>query len=306
MCDQILDDDYMDIEIKPYGSRFKHTFYVPRSMLGYIIGAKHATRKKLESDTGTTIQIPKHEENSNITIIGSYQKGITSARRKIDFIIENSRFKLDMTHFISIPVNNQDIMDNFESFKMEVINNCGKNSNSAEENIFQKSKKLHLTICVFVLLDDNEKEKLVNHFIDCEENIIKPALEKTGPIKIKLQGIDCMNDDPTEVQVLYAKIVESEKIQSLVNEIAESFSKTGVMKPNRGKNVKLHVTLMNTKFLQEENQWRRIKFDASDILKQYENFYFGELTLNEIHLSKRSESKIRRNEYYEAIAKIEL
>lgn len=60
-------------------------------------------------------------------------------------------------------------------------------------------------------------------------------------------------------------------------------------------NVKLHVTLMNTKYRKEDSssespkkkkKWvKRKPFDATRIMEQYKDFHFGLCDFNSIHLS---------------------
>lgn len=54
-----------------------------------------------------------------------------------------------------------------------------------------------------------------------------PILEETGPINIRLQGVACMNDDPADVKILFAQITHNEKLQELVNKVAEYFIDIG-------------------------------------------------------------------------------
>lgn len=55
-----------------------------------------------------------------------------------------------------------------------------------------------------------------------------PFLEEFGPINIQLQGVACMNDDPTEVNVLFAQITHDEKLQELVDKIDDYFVDIGI------------------------------------------------------------------------------
>lgn len=64
-----------------------------------------------------------------------------------------------------------------------------------------------------------------------------------------------MNDDPSEVDVLYGKIhAEPDKniLQDLANRILDHFTQDNLIKPDSRQNVKLHITLMNTLFREEE------------------------------------------------------
>lgn len=56
----------------------------------------------------------------------------------------------------------------------------------------------------------------------------RPTIEKYGQIPIHLQGIDIMWDDPSEVKVLYAKLVnKTEVLQKIVDEIVDYYVKIG-------------------------------------------------------------------------------
>lgn len=57
-------------------------------------------------------------------------------------------------------------------------------------------------------------------------------------------------------------------------------------------NVKLHVTLINTKYRKVpqtsgKRSWKdkKIPFNATSIIEKYKDFYFGEVILDQIHLS---------------------
>lgn len=61
-----------------------------------------------------------------------------------------------------------------------------------------------------------------------------------------------MNDDPTQIDVLYAKVklvsegVPEDALQSLVDGIVERFHAAGIM-DKEWEHVKLHATLINSK-----------------------------------------------------------
>ena len=106
-------------------------------------------------------------------IIGSTGWEIISARHKIDTIIKSSKESGPYTHFISIPMNYESIISNFEEFKTEVLTNSGKNSREIDENIFQKNRKLHLTIQMLRLFDAEDKKKAAENLHACKEEIIE-------------------------------------------------------------------------------------------------------------------------------------
>ncbi|KAG5309442.1 ASCC1 protein, partial [Acromyrmex insinuator] len=287
-----------DIEIIPHDTLFKHTFYVPKIFYSHIIGTKGLTRKKLEHDTRTTIDIPKKGKDGNIVITARERKAIISARHRIDLLIEASKKKIHYTHFLSIPLNKKEIIDKYISFKNDILEKYNKTTHNIDESLFQNPSKLHLTIGMLKLFDDNEKKYAIDALTNCKENIIDPVLEETGSINIQLQGVACMNDDPTNVKVLFAQIASNEKLQELVDKVAEYFIDIGLMEKEYEK-IKLHATLMNTAFKDDYSARFKERYDANEILKVYKNTLFGKTILNQIDISELHTTT--KDNYYKSI-----
>jgi len=55
----------------------------------------------------------------------------------------------------------------------------------------------------------------------------RPILEQTGPLNMQLRGVECMNDDRSEVKVLFAQINHNDKLQELVDKIVDYFVDSG-------------------------------------------------------------------------------
>ena len=115
-----------------------------------------------------------------------------------------------------------------------------------------------------------------------------------------------MNDDPSEVDVIYGKIANGEKVQKLADELVAKFAATGLM-PRQFDRVKLHVTVINTLYrkgtddMDQEQDLavqKRETLDARPILQCFGDFQFGSLSLKEIHLSQRRAGKRSKENYY--------
>lgn len=133
-------------------------------------------------------------------------------------------------------------------------------------------------------------------------------------LKIVMEGLEIMNDDPKDVNVLYAKVhldppKYNASFQRFVNGLSDAFAKRGFFSFNHRfynklidikilafvnqqyDNVKLHVTVMNSIFrnseADESEKVKRKSFDASLILEKYKNFKFGIADLKALHLSIR-------------------
>lgn len=54
-------------------------------------------------------------------IQGHEKKGVLSAKTRIEVLVDSARQRLPFTHFLSIPVQGEDVVEKFEDFKFQVI-----------------------------------------------------------------------------------------------------------------------------------------------------------------------------------------
>lgn len=74
---------------------------------------------------------------------------------------------------MSIPLNKKGIIDNYNSFKDDILEKYGKTEYNIDESLFQTPSKLHLTIGMLKLLDDDEKKQAIDALMSCKEIIIE-------------------------------------------------------------------------------------------------------------------------------------
>lgn len=113
-----------------------------------------------------------------IVITARNREAIISARHRIQLLMESSKKNINYTHFLSIPLNKQGIIDNFNSFKTDTLEKYNWRNGKAEqykidESLFQTPSKLHLTIGMLKLLDDDEKKRAVNALTSCKKQVIE-------------------------------------------------------------------------------------------------------------------------------------
>ncbi|XP_061491277.1 activating signal cointegrator 1 complex subunit 1 [Rhineura floridana] len=272
---------------------------IPSPLYKYIIGKKGETKKKLETETRTSISIPKPGVEGEIVITGQHRNGVVSARTRIDVLVESFRKKQPFTHFLSFALNQLAIQEKFLQFKEEVLERCS-NDYGVSSSLFQNPAKLHLTIGTLVLLNEQEIQKAQDLLQRCKEDFVN-SIAGGKPLTVEVAGIEYMNDDPAMIDVLYAKVHMkdgSNKLQLIADRLTDRFVTSGLMM-NEWDRVKLHATVMNTVFrkdLSDEKQHSRTagkyfkereSFDGRKILKLFENFYFGEAQLNSVYLSQR-------------------
>ncbi|XP_029312006.1 activating signal cointegrator 1 complex subunit 1 [Cottoperca gobio] len=270
---------------------------VPSVLYKYIIGKKGETRRRLETDTKTSISIPKQGVEGQIVITGSLKTAVSSAVTRVEVLVDSFRKKQPFTHFLSFPLNDPKIQEGFLSFKDEVLKQCSQD-HGVEGSIFQNPAKLHMTIGTLALLNDTEVRKANEHLQQCQ-NFIRDITEG-NPLPLEVTGIEYMNDDPAMVDVLYAKVNVkdiSDKLQVVADRLVEHFVSAGLM-VREWDRVKLHGTVMNTLFRKDstvdetggpgrQTMSEREAFDARNILKKFGAYRFGEFKLNTVLLSQR-------------------
>nr|XP_033798246.1 activating signal cointegrator 1 complex subunit 1 isoform X2 [Geotrypetes seraphini] len=294
------DEPCGDIVVEQTEKGFQCTLPVPSPLFKYIIGKKGETRRRLESETRTSISIPKPGMEGDIVITGQQHSGVISARTRIEVLVETFRKKQPFTHFLSFPLNQPEIQEHFLQFKEDVLEQCSKDW-GVDGSLFQNPAKLHLTIGTLVLLSEQEVQRACEVLLSCKEDFAEKLMGgKT--LQVEVSGIEYMNDDPGMVDVLYAKVQTkdgSERLQLLADRLMEKFLKSGLMLKEWDR-VKLHATVMNTLFRRDPYAEERSSatsgkpapreresFDARNILKKFENFVFGELELKTVHISQR-------------------
>lgn len=82
------------------------------------MGAKGTTKKRIQFETKTTIKIPKQGVDGLVEIVGSTKQSVISARRRLELIIMAARQKQDKTHFLCVPVTDQNVREKFVQFKV--------------------------------------------------------------------------------------------------------------------------------------------------------------------------------------------
>uniref|UniRef100_A0A2K6SUK8 Activating signal cointegrator 1 complex subunit 1 n=1 Tax=Saimiri boliviensis boliviensis TaxID=39432 RepID=A0A2K6SUK8_SAIBB len=235
-------------------------------------------------------------------ITGQHRNGVISARTRIDVLLHTFRRKQPFTHFLSFFLNEVEVQEGFLRFQEEVLAKCSMD-HGVDSSIFQNPKKLHLTIGMLVLLSEEEIQQTCEMLQQCKEEFIND-ISGGKPLEVEMAGIEYMNDDPGMVDVLYAKVHMkdgSNRLQELVDRVLERFQASGLI-VKEWNSVKLHATVMNTLFRKDPNAEGRYNlytpdgkyifkeresFDGRNILKLFENFHFGSLKLNSIHISQR-------------------
>ncbi|VDD93860.1 unnamed protein product [Enterobius vermicularis] len=273
---------------------------VPHELIRFVVGAKGAVKKKIEEETTSRIIIPNKEKEQPLEVVSKSEDCVNRCRDRIELIVMSAREKAPFTHFVSFSAAVPDIQNSFAEFAKRVKEDEELSETCRDEDLFQEPEKLHFTIVMLSLLDSCERVAAAKTLTEVVEDKIRNLIGKE-PLDLKVYGLEYMNDDPTKVNVLYAA-VRSERVQQVADEIARSMKEAGFSRQDED-SVKLHLTLMNTRYAWEKG--KRIYMDVTKLMEKYSDFDFGKFTVTEIHISSLNDPK-GEDGYYRSIASIKL
>jgi len=278
----------------------------------FIIGKQGQNKQRIEKETKTTVTILDKEQR--LTITGPTANAVLNARTRIEIICETANHSLDYTHFLCLPLNYEEIMANVTKFQTEIIQQAAKNPiEGFDASIIHPPKQLHLTMLMLKLHTDSQIEK-VKQILQQLQPQIYDVLD-TRSLVVKLKGLEIMNDDPSQVDILYLQVLEEDgRLAKLTKFLVDKFKEQGLVSEEQDRNVKLHVTLFNTRYRKQELEGKREEkkgkerpkretFNAHGIITKYGNMEFGTSRVAALHLSLRG--AYDKNGFYQCIAKVD-
>eukprot|EP00795_Rhopilema_esculentum_P016623 gene16623-8053_t len=304
--EQCDDEEFLSVR-KTADGYIAYCTDIPSYYFKFICGRKNESKSRIEKETKTHVSIPRPGREGDVVITGPERSGVLSARSRVNLIVESARGRARPTHFISIPLACAATKENFEDFKSTVLQDC-RDCKGFSEEIIQVPEKLHITMGVMALMSEQEIGKAAVLLKDLQDDIQKEFVNGR-PLRVVLNGIECMNDDPSQVVVLYAKVKlddGTDRLQRLADFIVDRFSSAGLMRKEYDK-VKLHATVINTNFISAEKETNDIKTDGSQSKtrrKICDNFNFGMVDVTSLHLSKRGQ--YGPDGFYHSEAQIEI
>jgi len=305
-CDELGEDEeglqHEIVEVQ--GGRYRAALQIAEPFYGFIIGKGGEGKRRLEAETKTRVQVPKKGQQGEVIVEGRSRSGVAAAASRLDVIVASARARQPFTHFLSIPLNTPALQEVFLKFQDEVLRDAA-NCRGMHQTLFQNPTLLHLTLGTMALLDDRERQLARDILEDCSHLVLRPLLSQ-GDLEVSIEGLEYMNDDPGEVDVLYAKVQEpSGRLQEAADKVVERFVASGLMKQEYDR-VKLHCTLINSLFRKEEEEesdggagGERRTFDAKPLLENWGGLCLGQVAVNEVHLSvRRAGRKTAKTGYY--------
>ena len=142
-----------------------------------------------------------------------------------------------------------------------------------------------------------------------------------GAPPLALRGLEYMNDDPSAVDVLYARCeagAAHDALQAAWRALTARLSDAGLLPPDELKadlagKLKFHATLVNTRWRRGGERGGggggggggRASIDARGLLESHGEFDFGAEAMSEVHLSRLAGPVDKATGYYFAEAKVQ-
>ena len=294
-CAEDIDPELKDIvELK--SGEYQLEVDLPSVFYKYIMGREGRTKAQLEKDTKCTIKIPRRNEVGHIVVKGLTMRSVSAARQRIEVLAWSNRECEEVTHFVCVPLNQDQIMESVTDFKNSVLSTHPCPEGLSNE-MFTEPSRMHLTLAVFRLFTDKEVQETLSAVGKC----VKEARSVfSGPGNISIKGLDTMTDDHTSTSVLYGKVeLGARELQQFADILLEKLSEAVPDYVDKRYRVKLHATLINaSKKIEAEGaqsaqrhdrRRKRPTFDASGVMRSFGSHNFGQVPLKEVHFSQRGQ-----------------
>lgn len=268
----------------------------------FIVGTKAAAKQKLEMDSGARIQVPNREDLEDaIWLRARTKQAIYSCKAQIELLCEKAETKLEFTHFLSLPLaHDHKFRQLVDGFREDVVM---QRFPGIDASIFMPSRRMHFTVCMLKLHSYSQVEEMKQVLQEFSVRLAATD-EYRKPLSASLRGLHIMTDDPSNVGVVFTTD-RSSALQNRLNNVSDLLftmlrdknlvSSQGLIaqrllsSDGAHAEVKLHATLMNTKY--SKTSWQRDErgdrdgIDAGALMERFGPVHFGEVSINEMQLS---------------------
>eukprot|EP00931_Biecheleriopsis_adriatica_P055862 TRINITY_DN33109_c0_g1_i1.p1 TRINITY_DN33109_c0_g1~~TRINITY_DN33109_c0_g1_i1.p1 ORF type:complete len:367 (-),score=104.24 TRINITY_DN33109_c0_g1_i1:24-1124(-) len=286
----------------------------------FIVGARARNKQKLEMESGCRIEVPKREELEDAIYLRARQKQqIYSCKALIELLCEKEEAKLEYTHFISVPLaHDSKFRQLVDQFREDVVL---QRFEGIDANIFMPSRRMHFTLCMLKLHSHAQVDEMKEALSDLAARLVATS-DYGKPLVAHMKGLHIMTDDPSSVGVVFTTD-RSHALQNRMNALSDMMfqlfqarnlvsaqnltAQRLLSSDGAHAEVKLHATLMNTKYGRsrfEESRSTRETFDASVLMEKFGQVDFGAVQLQELQLSCLDE--MGDDGYYRSLASVPL
>eukprot|EP00316_Scyphosphaera_apsteinii_P016069 CAMPEP_0119324508 /NCGR_PEP_ID=MMETSP1333-20130426/63449_1 /TAXON_ID=418940 /ORGANISM="Scyphosphaera apsteinii, Strain RCC1455" /LENGTH=381 /DNA_ID=CAMNT_0007332223 /DNA_START=172 /DNA_END=1318 /DNA_ORIENTATION=- len=293
--------------VKDVMSSLSSTIRVPSALIGVLIGHKGSKKQKLEAETGATLSIPRGRgvmDEVEVTISASSTNALESMQTRVALLVEDARVRCRPTHFLSLPLTSSSMQARVSTFVSEVTK-AHADAIIGLAEMLVPAVRFHLTLGTLKILTAAQlaatKEVVAETLPELQR-----AVAGCGPLSIC--GLEYMNDDPSAVDVLYAKVTEDAAyaaLQAIWLLLHDRLQAAGVLLQDEQKMdlsgaLKAHATVMNSRW-RRSVAGQRTAIDVRLLLGTHGSYYFGAAEFGPLHLSRLT-GGVAANGYYQSDA----
>lgn len=239
------------------------------TLLGFVIGKRGKHIEAVQRDCG--VQIDTKQKSGYLFVQGNSLQGVASARTRLQVKIADAinSPRTEYSHFLCIPLHQSDAATDVHA---KVKQNVEQLSDNTLQSALVDVHKLHLTLCMLKLYTHSSRQKAM-HAIDA-------ALQQIPAANITTDGIDMMNDDPSETRVLHLRVHDDDGVlHSAAEKLkAELRLRNLLLDKDDEQPLNLHCTLLSA---------RKANVDAIDVRAIPAIEAGRRIPVQEVHLSQR-------------------
>ena len=231
-----------------------------------------------------------------------------------------SKNKFPVRHFIMIPFEDSNFLESYKNF-CETLKSY--NPSNFDEELLQKPSKLHISVLIFDLKEDQQKINKVCTILKEIQEEIKSI--SNGEITYKFSGYGAF-DSFKYARAVYGKMVEDNsycKLEQIIDLVIKRLLKEGIIYESELKNlhvtkegndsnpfykIEMHLTLLNATFLNKVLKKQKKKpiknFDATQINNCIQGIKLSDCPLKKIDFCVLREDKSSGK--YELIQSVDL
>eukprot|EP00911_Craspedida_sp_UC1_P002248 UC1_evm1s1710 len=196
---------------------------VPAAFKGKLMGQGDVKRRAMEEDTSATIHCGADKTSDTVTVTAADLRALEACRLRVEMAVDKLYERAPPTHFLSLPLLEPGLQKALERFRTLALDLTTRDDGLSVE-LFVPPEQLHITIGVLKLYSRQDVAEASALLSDAAKAAMKEVeevmvVEEGGveqqrrhhptppPLAITVKGLEIMmNDDPSQVHVLYAGV----------------------------------------------------------------------------------------------------
>jgi len=186
------------------------------------------------------------------------------------------------THFLSLPLRNDRLIAQVQALHKEMIAQPPPNFHPS---MLMSTPRLHLTLFVLELSSPEKIELACKTLQEMSEAVYDALARKS--IMITIQGLRCMGKDSSKARVIYGDVKLDNDTRIRINRLSDllqaRFHAAGLL-VKEGRPLKLHATIINTKYDNRPKAARQRTIDAIKLVQQHRETVFSHFRVDALQL----------------------